>query len=98
MAQPEHQRVAAGIDQLVDPARLEPAWDVDMRVGRDHRLLGTLVVEPDAAFDPGKGPAVGWHRYALVIGIAPPRQPRLARVERDRRMAARRSVAAQRET
>ena len=97
VAQTEHKRVTPGIDQLINPARLEPARDVDVGVGWDQRSHGTLIVEAGAAFDPGKAPAVGWHRYPLVIGIAPSRQARLARVERHRRMAARRDPAAQRE-
>ena len=32
MAEPEHQRVAAGIDQLVDPTRLEASRNVDVRI------------------------------------------------------------------
>src|SRR6516225_9032556 len=97
MAQPQHQRFAAGIDQLVDPARLEPAGDMDMAVGRNHRLDSALIVEAGTAFDPRKAPAFGRHRYSLVIGIAPPRQTRLTRVERYRGVAAHRSAAAQRE-
>src|SRR6516225_7158526 len=88
MAEPEHQRVAAGIDQFVDPARLEPVRNVDVAVGRHDRLDGALVVEAGTAFDPGKTPAFRGYRFPLVVGIAPPRQPRLARVERHRRMAA----------
>ena len=96
MAQPEHQRIAAGINQLVDPARLEAARDVDVRVRRDQRLLDALIVEADPAFDAREAPALGRHRDPRVVGIAPPRQARLARVERYGRMAARRGMAAQR--
>jgi len=81
MSQPEHQRVAAGVDELVDPPRLEPAGNVDVRVRRDQCLLGALVVEAAATFDASEAPAVGRHSDPLVIGIAPPRQMRLARVQ-----------------
>ena len=45
MAQSQHQRVAAGIDEPIYPARLEPAGNVDMAVGGDHGLNRTLIVE-----------------------------------------------------
>ena len=96
MAPIQHQRIPAGIDELVDPARLEPAGDVDMAVGGDHRLHRALIVEAGAAFDPGEAPVLRRHRHPLVIGVAPPRQLRLARVERHGRMAAHRNAAAQR--
>ncbi len=96
MAETEHQRVAAGINQLVDPTGLEAAGDVDMRVRRDQRLLGALVVEANPAFDAREAPALGRHRDPLIVGIAAPRQARFARVERYRRMTARRGMAAQR--
>ena len=97
MAEPQHQRVASGIDELVDPTRLEPSGNVYVAIGGDHRLHGALVVETGTTFDPGKAPVFRRHRYPLVIGIAPPRQPRLARVQRDCRMAADRGAATQRE-
>src|ERR1700720_634241 len=96
MAETEDQRVAAGINQLVYPAGLEAAGDVDMRVRRDQRMLGALVVEANPAFDAGKAPGLGRHRDPRVVGIAAARQARLARVERYGRMTARRSMAAQR--
>src|SRR5205814_515059 len=90
MAEPEHQRVAAGIDQLIDPARLEAAGDVDMYIRRDQRLLGALVVEANPAFDAGKAPALGQHRDRRVVGIAAAREVSLPRVEGYGGMAARR--------
>src|ERR1700730_18132525 len=96
MAETEDQRVAAGINQLVYPAGLEAAGDVDMRVRRDQRMLGALVVEANPAFDAGKAPALGRHRDPRVVGIAAAREARLAGVERYGRMTARRSMAAQR--
>src|SRR5215475_4552375 len=97
MAEPEHQRVAAGIDQLVDPAGCEPAGNVDMAVGRDDRLNGTLIVETGAALDSGKAPAFRRHGYPLVIRIAPPRQAGFTGIEGYRWMAAHGGAATQRE-
>src|SRR5262249_33883590 len=56
MPQTEHQRIAAGVDQLVNPARLEPSRDMDIRVGRDERLLGALVIKAGPAFAPCEAP------------------------------------------
>src|SRR5438270_1570867 len=96
MPQPENQRVAAGIDQLVNPTRLEAAWNVDVRIRRNDRMLGALVVEADPAFDARESPALGRYWDPRVSGIAAPRQARFARVQRQRRMAARRGMATQR--
>src|SRR5437868_15423643 len=82
MPQPENQRVAAGIDQLVNPTRLEAAWNVDVRIRRNDRMLGALVVEADPAFDARESPAVGRYWDPRVSGIAAPRQARFARVQR----------------
>src|SRR5271165_1394367 len=67
-----------------------------MRVRRDQRLLGPLIVEADTAFDAGEAPPVGRYLHPLVVGIAPARQASLTRVERYSRMTARRGVAAER--
>jgi len=66
MAEPEHQRIAAGINQLVYPARLEAVREVDVRVGRDQRLLGTLIVETDPAFDAREAPAIAAELVAAL--------------------------------
>src|SRR5262249_53547534 len=96
MAEAQYQRIASGINELVDPARLEPTGDMDVAVGRDHRLDRTLGGDAGTTVDPGEGPIRRRYWYPLVIGIAPPRQTRLTRVERHGRMAAHRNATAQR--
>src|SRR5690242_12093549 len=54
MAEPEHQRVTAGIDQLINPARFKAGRDVNMRVRRDDSVLGALIVEADPALTRAK--------------------------------------------
>ena len=97
MAEPEHQRVAPGVDQLVDPARLEALLDIEVPVGRMDADLSALVVLSFAALDHGEGPVGRGDLDALAVGIASPGQSRLCRVERDGRMAPRRRAARKRQ-
>ena len=88
MAQAQNQRIAGLVNQLVDPAGLEPARQVDVGVGLNDRVLGTLKVEADAGLDARELPGLRRDLDALVVGVAAPRQPRLRCIARDRRVAA----------
>ena len=87
--------VASGIDQLVDPARLEAVKDMDVRVRFDEGGFRALRIESDSALGAREGPCTARDRLARIAGIAPPRQlgPRL--VEGDGGVAARGSPTAQ---
>ncbi len=97
MAQAQDQRIAALVNQLVDPAGLEAARHVDMGVGLDDRVLGALEIETHAGLDPRELPGLRRNLDALVIGVAAPCQPCLRRVARDRRVAAGGDPAAERQ-
>ena len=88
--------VARGVDELVDPAGLEAAEDVDVGIRFDERGFGPLRIEPDAALDAREGPPIACDRLAGVVGIAPPRQSRSCGVERDGGVASRGHPPAQR--
>ena len=70
---------------------------MDVRVGLDDRLLGALKVETHAGLDARELPSLRRNLDALVVGVAAPRQPRLRRIARDRRVAPRGDPAAQRQ-
>ena len=74
-------RIARGVDQFVDPPRLEAVKYVDMRIRRDDRGLRSLRIEPDAPFGTSECPAIVRDGLAWIAGIAPPRQPCPGRVE-----------------
>ena len=87
--------IACGIDQLVDPPGPEAVEDMDVRIRFDEGGLRSLRIEPDSALGAREGPCVARDRFARIAGIAPPRQSRSRRVERDGGVAARGSPAAQ---
>ena len=73
--------IACGVDQLVDPPRLEAVEDMDVCIRFDEGGLRTLRIEPDPALGAREGPSVARDRVARIAGIAPPRQFRPRRVE-----------------
>ena len=97
MPEAHHQRVAALIDQFVDPARPEAARQEDMAVGRRHAPVGAEPVQPAARLDAREGPFVRRHRPARRVRIGAHGEARLRRIEGNGGMRARRAAAAERQ-
>ena len=97
MAEAVHQRILRRIDKLIDPAGLEAGRQEDVPVGRHHGVLHRLRLAADAGLDAGEAPLVVRDHLRRVVGIAPPRQHRVARVERDGGIGMRGDPAAERE-
>ena len=74
VADPVGPGIARGVDQLVDPARLEAVEDVDVGIRLDERDLGPLRIEPHSALRACERPAIARDGFAGVAGIAPARQ------------------------
>ena len=77
VAQAQNERIAAFVDELIDPTGLEPARHMDVSVGLDNRLLGALEIEARAGLDAREPPCIRRNLDALVVGVAAPRQPGL---------------------
>ena len=97
MPEAHHQRVAALIDELVDPARPEAFRQVNVAVGRHHGPFGPEPVETAAGFDAREAPCVRRHRLARCVCIRTHGETRLCGVERYGGVGARRSAAAERQ-
>ena len=95
MAEAEHQRGGAGVDQFVDPAGGEAAVDVEMRARGHQSGVGALHVQTDAAFEAGEAPIRARHDLARRMGVLPACQRRL--LSRHHFVAARRCPAGQRQ-
>ena len=97
VSQAHHQRVAAFIDQLVDPARPEAPRQEDMAVGRRHAPVGAEPVQSAARVDAREGPFVRRHGLAQRVRIGPHGEACLRRIEGNGGMGARRAAAAERQ-
>ena len=97
MAEAMHQRILRRIDKLIDPAGLETGRQIDVPIGRHHGVFHRLRLAAAAGLHAGEAPLVVRDHLRRVVGIAPPRQHRVARVERDGGIGMRRDPAAERE-